>query len=64
MALWCGLSFADRAVLEAATDERLGSKPPNSYAQYEKGKINISLDKYEQLLYAANPLRHSILRVI
>ena len=30
--------------------ERLGSKSPNAYAQYEKGKIGISLDKYEQLL--------------
>ncbi len=35
--------------------ERLGSKSPNAYAQYEKGKIGISLDKYEQLLKAANP---------
>lgn len=49
-------------IREAA--ERLGSKSPNSYAQYEKGKINISLDKYERLLYAANPLRQSILRVV
>lgn len=34
---------------------RLGSKSPNAYAQYEKGKTNISLDKYEELLHAANP---------
>jgi predicted RNase H-like HicB family nuclease len=44
--------------------ERLGSKSPNSYAQYEKGKIRISLDKYEQLLEAVNPAHHPILRVI
>lgn len=43
--------------------ERLGSKSPNAYAQYEKGRIKISLDKYEQLLYAANPLQHSRLRI-
>ncbi|MCB1109638.1 MAG: type II toxin-antitoxin system HicB family antitoxin [Chlamydiia bacterium] len=33
----------------------LGSKSPNAYSQYEKGTINISLDKYESLLHAANP---------
>src|ERR1700722_10592025 len=35
--------------------ERLGSKSPNAYAQYEKGRTNISLDQYERLLNAANP---------
>lgn len=44
--------------------ERLGSKSPNSYAQYEKGKTRISLDQYEKLLYAANPYQHRSLRVI
>jgi len=44
--------------------ERLGSKSPNSYAQYEKGKIRISLEKYEQLLEAANPIHPPMLRVI
>lgn len=44
--------------------ERLGSKSPNSYAQYEKGRINISLDKYERLLEAANPIYHPMLRVV
>ena len=44
--------------------ERLGSKSPNAYAQYEKGKIRISLDKYEQLLQAANPFKHSLLRIV
>lgn len=44
--------------------ERLGSKSPNSYAQYEKGKTKISLDQYEKLLQAANPHQHRILRVV
>jgi predicted RNase H-like HicB family nuclease len=44
--------------------ERLGSKSPNSYAQYEKGKTRISLDQYEKLLHAANPYQHRLLRVI
>ena len=43
--------------------ERLGSKSPNAYAQYERGKINISLDKYEQLLLAANPSETRRLRI-
>jgi hypothetical protein len=50
------------SVREAA--DRLGSTSPNAYAQYEKGKINISLDKFEELLQAANPQRRSLLRVI
>ena len=44
--------------------ERLGSKSPNAYAQYEKGKINISLDKYEALLIAANPSEPRRLRIL
>lgn len=44
--------------------ERLGSKSPNSYAQYEKGKTRISLDQYERLLYAVNPLQNVHLRVV
>ncbi|WP_068470556.1 type II toxin-antitoxin system HicB family antitoxin [Candidatus Protochlamydia phocaeensis] len=44
--------------------ERLGSKSPHAYAQYEKGKVNISLDKYEKLLYAANPSQHRQLRIV
>jgi hypothetical protein len=50
------------SVREAAS--RLGSESPNAYAQYERGKINISLDKFEKLLQAANPQHHSLLRVI
>ncbi len=41
----------------------LGSKSPNAYFQYEKGKINISLDKYEELLHAANPQTSCSLRL-
>lgn len=41
--------------------ERLGSAYPNAYAQYERGKTRISLEKYDQLLSAANPSRHAII---
>src|SRR5262249_3355683 len=44
--------------------KRLGSDSPNAYAQYEQGKTKIPLEKYELLLRAANPLRHSLLRVV
>ena len=44
--------------------ERLGSKSPNAYAQYEKGKTNISLEKYEKLLIAANPIDRRHIRVV
>ncbi len=40
-------------IQEAA--ERLGSKSPNAYAQYERGATNVTIEKYEQLLGAANP---------
>lgn len=43
--------------------KRLGSKSPNAYAQYERGKINISVDKYEELLIAANPFEKLRLRI-
>lgn len=44
--------------------ERLGSKSPNAYAQYERGKTSISVDKYEELLIAANPSERLRLRII
>lgn len=44
--------------------ERLGSKSPNAYAQYERGKMRITLDQYERLLQAVNPNRPPILRVV
>lgn len=47
-------------VREAA--KRLGSNSPNSYAQYENGEINMSLDKFFKLLQAANPEIHSLIR--
>lgn len=43
--------------------KRLGSKSPNAYAQYERGKMRISLDKYERLLQAVNPLNPLRLRM-
>lgn len=49
-------------VREAAA--RLGSSSPNAYAQYEKGKTRISIEKYDQLLQAVDPLRRSFLRVV
>jgi len=44
--------------------ERLGSKSPNAYAQYERGKTSISVDKYEELLLAANPFEKLRLRIV
>lgn len=43
---------------------RLGSKSPNSYAQYERGKMGMTLDQYERLLVAVNPKKPPTLRVI
>lgn len=43
--------------------ERLGSKSPNAYAQYEKGRSRILLEQYERLLNAANPYRQAHLRI-
>lgn len=43
--------------------KRLGSKSPNAYAQYERGKTSISVDKYEELLTAANPFEKLRLRI-
>ena len=44
--------------------ERLGSKSPNAYAQYERGRTSISVDKYEKLLTAANPFEKLRLRIV
>jgi predicted RNase H-like HicB family nuclease len=43
--------------------ERLGSKSPNFYAQYERGTVNITLNQYEKLLKAVNPKNLPRLRV-
>jgi predicted RNase H-like HicB family nuclease len=34
---------------------RLGSKSPNAYARYERGRVNMSIEKFDQLLQAVNP---------
>ncbi len=44
--------------------KRLGAKSHTSYARYETGLAKISLDLYENLLKAANPAYHCLLRVI
>lgn len=44
--------------------ERLGSKSPNAYARYEKGRARVSLDQYERLLQAVNPQQNFHLRVV
>lgn len=44
--------------------KRLGSKSPNAYAQYERGKMRITLDQYERLLQAVNPYSPPTLRVV
>ena len=49
-------------VKEAA--ERLGSKSPNAYAQYERGQTSITIEKFEHLLIAANPREKRRLRLV
>lgn len=34
---------------------KMGSNSPNAYARYEKGKINISLEKFDGLIRLVNP---------
>jgi transcriptional regulator with XRE-family HTH domain len=34
---------------------KMGSNSPNAYARYEKGKINLSLEKFDWLLKLVNP---------
>lgn len=43
--------------------KRLGSKSPNAYAQYERGRLSVTLEKYEELLTAVNPFQHRHIRV-
>ncbi len=54
--------MSQSTIREAA--QRLGSKSPNAYAQYENGKIKVSIDKWEEILHAANPYTDSVIRVI
>jgi predicted RNase H-like HicB family nuclease len=41
--------------------ERLKSKSPNAYARYERAQARPSLEKYAELLHAANPSRRPLL---
>lgn len=41
--------------------KRLKSKSPNAYARYELALVRPSLEKYAELLHAANPLRRPLL---
>ena len=41
--------------------KRLKSKSPNSYARYERAQVRPSLEKYAELLHAANPNRRPLL---
>ncbi|NGX44777.1 MAG: hypothetical protein K1060chlam3_00952, partial [Candidatus Anoxychlamydiales bacterium] len=36
---------------------------PNAYSQYERGRINISLEQYEKMLTAINPSTHYLFRL-
>ena len=42
---------------------RLGAKSPNSYAQYETGRVAPSIDTLSRLLAALNPEFDAVLRV-
>lgn len=41
--------------------QRLKSKSPNAYARYERAEVRPSLEKYAELLHAANPSRRPLL---
>ena len=43
--------------------QRLGSKSPNTYAPYERGEKNFSIDGYEKLINAVNPNEHLRLKI-
>lgn len=34
---------------------RLGASSPNAYGKYERGRINISFEKFDELIKAVNP---------
>lgn len=42
---------------------RLKAKSPNAYAQYEQGKVNISIELLERFLSAIDPSSHCFLRL-
>ncbi len=41
--------------------KRLKSKSPNAYARYERAQVRPSIEKYAELLHAANPSRRPLL---
>ena len=41
--------------------KRLKSKSPNAYARYERAEVRPSIEKYAELLHAANPQRRPLL---
>jgi transcriptional regulator with XRE-family HTH domain len=41
--------------------KRLKSKSPNAYARYERAQAKPSIEKYAELLHAANPGRRPLL---
>ncbi len=41
--------------------KRLKSKSPNAYARYERAQARPSIEKYAELLHAANPSRRPLL---
>ena len=44
--------------------ERLGSLSPNAYKRYECGDVRISVEKFDQLVSAVNPVRQVRLRIV
>lgn len=64
------LAFSLKRLREASkatvreVSERLGSRSPNAYARYERGRTRISLDQYERLLQAVNPAQNFHLRLV
>jgi predicted RNase H-like HicB family nuclease len=42
---------------------RLKVRSPNAYAQYEQGKVNISIDLFDRFLHAIEPSSHCSLRL-
>lgn len=44
--------------------KRINAKSPNTYAQYENGEVNISVNKLDQFLSAIHPNKCSRLRFV
>lgn len=44
--------------------ERLGSRSPNAYKRYEYGDVKISVEKFDKLVSAVNPVRQVRIRVV